>query len=85
MSINNDIPASAKPFNHEVNKKCTFSMTGAYAYKCMPQMSFGMLGLIVVNKPTNLDKLSYASLARRAHDHLATLAQQARGVSTTVR
>ena len=34
----------------------------------------GMVGMIVVGKPTNLDKLSFAGMARRAHDRLAALA-----------
>lgn len=87
MSINNDIPAGAKPFQCAVNKKCTFTFTvpGAYAYKCMPHLSFGMVGMIVVGKPTNLDKLSFAGMARRAHDRLAALAAQAKSFNTAER
>jgi len=87
MSINKDIPAGAKPFNCAVNKKCTvtFTVPGVYAYKCMPHMSFGMVGMIVVGQPTNIDKLNFSGIPRRAHDRLVAMAAQVKQINTAER
>ncbi len=87
VSIRGDIPAGAKPFRVPMNKTktITFTVPGVYAYKCQPHQSFGMVGMIVVGKPTNLAKLSFSGLARRAHNRLATLAMQAKKIETASR
>lgn len=79
-SINNAIPAGAQPFHCGTGKTCTitFAVPGAYAYKCQPHLSFGMVGLIIVGKPVNLGTLSFSGLPRRARDKLTALAAQAK-------
>ena len=87
MSMYNDIPAGAQPFQGQVGKTftVTFTVPGVYAYKCQPHLSFGMVGMIVVGQPANVDKLSFAGLPRRAHDRLEALAAQAKSVATAAR
>lgn len=82
-SIENDIPAGAQPFQGPINKTFTviFTIPGVYAYKCQPHLSFGMVGMIVVGEPTNLNQLSFEGLPRRAHDRLVSLAAQVRNSS----
>jgi len=79
-SIANAIPAGAQPFRCGIGKTCTitFTVPGAYAYKCQPHLSFGMVGLIVVGQPVNLGELSFSGLPRRARDKLTALAARAR-------
>lgn len=87
VSIRGDIPAGAKPFKVPMNKTATvtFTVPGAYAYKCQPHVSFGMVGMIVVGHPATLNKLSFADLPRRAHDRLAALAAHAEKVEMASR
>jgi pseudoazurin len=87
MSLFNGIPAGAQPFQGQVGKSftVTFTVPGAYVYKCQPHLSFGMVGMIVVGQPTNLDKLSFAGLPRRAHDRLEALVAQARSTAPASR
>lgn len=83
-SLMNDIPAGAKPFSGPISKTftVTFTVPGVYAYKCQPHLSFGMVGMIVVGKPTNIDKLDFSGLPRRAHDKLVALAAKVRSGDT---
>ena len=51
-----NIPADAEtwqtPLGENVNK--TFTKEGIYLYKCDPHFAMGMVGAIIVGKPTNL-------------------------------
>ncbi|GAJ96992.1 pseudoazurin [Agrobacterium rhizogenes] len=81
-SIKDLIPEGAKPFKGRVNEEIevTFEIEGAYAYKCAPHYSMGMVGLIVVGRnPANLDAFAKARLPplalARYTDWLAKLRQ----------
>lgn len=54
-SIDNMMPAGTKPFvgtmSHDLTVK--FDKAGLYAYECKPHYVMGMVGLVVVGKPTN--------------------------------
>ena len=53
------IPAGAKAFNTPLNgqpTKVTFEVEGIYLYQCMPHAPFGMLGVVQVGNPHNLDR-----------------------------
>ena len=80
VSIKGDIPAGAKPFLMPTSKTvtCTFAVPGVYAYTCQPHTSFGMVGLIVVGRPVNLDKLSFEGLPKHARERFETLVAQAK-------
>jgi pseudoazurin len=82
-SIKDLIPEGAKPFKGRVNEEIevTFDIEGAYAYKCAPHFSMGMVGLIVVGKnPANLDAFAKVRMPARAQARytawLAGLPQQ---------
>ena len=58
VSINEMIPANAKPWNGKMNEeiKVQFDIEGVYGYKCTPHYILGMVGLIIVGSPSsNLD------------------------------
>ena len=56
-SVEGMIPEGAQPFQGQLgeNLKVTLDKEGVYGYVCTPHLGFGMVGVIVVGKPTNLD------------------------------
>lgn len=62
-SIDGLIPAGATPWQGQLgdNLQLTLTVPGIYSYYCQPHIGFGMMGVIVVGKPANLDEVkSYA-------------------------
>jgi pseudoazurin len=51
------IPEGAKPFAGQMgeNLQVTLDKEGVYGYVCTPHLGFGMVGVIVVGKPVNLE------------------------------
>jgi len=56
-SIDGMIPDGATPFKGKMNEQVTITVDkeGVYGVKCVPHYGMGMVALIVVGKPTNLD------------------------------
>jgi pseudoazurin len=57
-SIKNMLPEGAAPFAGKMNEDVavTFDKSGVYGVKCMPHYAMGMVALVVVGKPDNLDQ-----------------------------
>jgi pseudoazurin len=57
-SIDGMIPDGAQPFKGEISKPITVTVDkeGLYGIKCVPHYGMGMVALIVVGKPVNLEK-----------------------------
>ncbi|NKB36778.1 MAG: copper-binding protein [Gammaproteobacteria bacterium] len=64
VSIDGLIPEGAEPWRSELgqNLKLTLDIEGVYAYVCEPHLGFGMVGLIIVGEPTNLEAVRAAAL-----------------------
>lgn len=64
VSIEGLIPEGAEPWRGELgqNLKLTLDIEGVYAYVCEPHLGFGMVGLIIVGEPTNLEAVRAAAL-----------------------
>jgi pseudoazurin len=78
-SIKDLIPEGATPFKGKLNEEIsvTFDVEGAYAYKCLPHLGMGMVGLIVVGEaPANLADITAAKMPKKAADIFAELAAQ---------
>ena len=75
QSIDGMIPAGAQPFKGTIGQDITvkFDVEGVYAYKCLPHFPMGMVGLVVVGKPTNLDAIKAAKVPPLAAKRLETL------------
>jgi pseudoazurin len=58
-SVEGLIPEGAKHWQSKLgeNLKIKLDVVGIYAYVCQPHIGFGMVGVIVVGKPTNLDEV----------------------------
>lgn len=57
-SIDGMIPDGAEPFKGKINQEITVTVDkeGVYGVKCVPHYGLGMVALIVVGTPTNLEQ-----------------------------
>lgn len=57
-SILGTIPEGAAPFKSNISEKLTITLDaeGVYGVKCTPHYGMGMVALIVVGKPVNLEE-----------------------------
>jgi Plastocyanin len=57
VSIEGLIPEGATPWAGQLGEsiKPVLDKEGVYAYVCQPHIGFGMMGLVVVGKPVNLE------------------------------
>lgn len=64
VSIDTMLPEGATPFRGKLgeNLKLTLDIEGIYAYVCEPHLGFGMVGLIIVGEPVNLEAAREAAL-----------------------
>lgn len=63
VSVEGLIPEGAEPWRSQLGENFTVTLKteGVYAFVCEPHIGFGMVGVIVVGKPTNIDAaMAYA-------------------------
>ncbi len=77
-SIKGMIPAGAEPFKGKTNEEITVTLTqeGVYGVKCAPHYGMGMVALIVVGKPANLEAAKAVKHAGKAKPVFADLFTQ---------
>ena len=78
-SIADMIPEGAEPFKGKINEQIsvTFDVEGAYAYKCLPHLPMGMVGLIVVGEaPANLEEIQAVNVPPKAQERFEELYAQ---------
>ena len=79
-SIEGLVPEGAEPFEGGLGEEVSITVTaeGLYAYQCDPHAPMGMVGLIQVGAPTNLDAVAAAAegLRGKAKDRMAELLTQ---------
>lgn len=58
QSIKDMIPEGAEPFKGKMNEQVTITVDkeGIYGVKCTPHYGMGMVGMIMVGKPVNLEQ-----------------------------
>lgn len=69
-SIPGMLPEGAEPFKGKVNEEITITVTaeGVYGIKCLPHYPMGMVALVVVGEPVNLDEakgLKHPGMAKK--------------------
>lgn len=80
-SIDGMIPDGAQPFKGEISKPITVTVDkeGVYGVKCVPHYGMGMVALIVVGKPVNLEQAKAAKQPGKAKKVMAELLEKAAG------
>lgn len=79
-SIPEMLPAGAEPFLGKMNEQVdvTFKQNGVYGIKCKPHYGMGMVALIVVGEPTNLEAAATAKHPGKAKQVFADLVAKAK-------
>ena len=74
-TIKGMLPESAAPFAGKMNEDVAvkFDKPGVYGVKCMPHYAMGMVALVVVGKPDNLDQANAVPQSGKAKQVFATL------------
>lgn len=74
-TIKNMIPDGAKPFVGKFNADVVVNVEvpGVYGVKCMPHYAMGMVALIVVGAPANLDKAKSVTHAGKAKQNFSAM------------
>lgn len=70
------IPEGAEPFAGEPDKDVTvtFTVEGVYGYKCIPHYSsYGMVGLVIVGRPVNLEEVKKVRQLGKAKQRFADI------------
>ena len=74
------LPAGAEPFIGKMNEQVdvTFKQNGVYGIKCKPHYGMGMVALVVVGEPTNLEAAAAAKHPGKARQVFADLVAKAK-------
>ena len=59
QSVPGLVPSSANAWNGAMNEKITIKLNteGVYVYQCTPHIALGMIGIIQVGNPINIDDI----------------------------
>ena len=74
------MPAGAQPFVGKLNEavEVVFKEPGVYGVKCKPHYGMGMVALVVVGEPGNLDAAAAAKFPGKAKQVMADLLAKAK-------
>jgi len=72
------IPTGAASFDAKMNEDATVTFTepGVYVIVCKPHAALGMVAVIVVGDPVNIDKIDPSTLPGKAKAKLQSLLEQ---------
>ena len=75
LSIDRMIPDGAQPFEGKLSQDLTvtFTVPGVYGFKCKPHYAMGMVGVVVVGDPANLDAVKTVKQVGKAKKVFAEL------------
>ena len=74
-SVPGMIPDGAEPFEAKINQdvKVMFTVPGVYVIACKPHTAMGMVGVVVVGDPINIDTIDPSTLPGKARTKLDSL------------
>ena len=77
-SIEGMLPAGAEPFKGAINEEVTYTVTeeGVYGIKCLPHYGMGMVMVVVVEDPVNLEEAKEVRHPGRARNVFEELLAQ---------
>lgn len=86
-SVETMLPEGAKTFVGKINEEVTVTLDkpGVYGFKCKPHYGMGMVGLIVVGEPPNLDQAKAAAHPGKAKQAFASLFDKLAATKTASR
>lgn len=86
-SIETMLPEGGKTFTGKVNEELTVTLDkpGVYGFKCKPHYGMGMVGMIVVGEPANLDQAKAAAHPGKAKQAFANLFDKLATTSTAAK
>jgi pseudoazurin len=75
MSVDGMVPNGAQPFEGKLGEDLTvtFTVPGVYGFKCKPHYGMGMVGVVVIGDPVNLDQAKAVKQVGRARTVFAKL------------
>ncbi|RNJ50891.1 pseudoazurin [Methylocystis hirsuta] len=75
VTIKELLPSGAEPFRGKINEELaiTLSTPGVYGFRCDPHYTLGMVGVVIVGEPTNLDAAKQAKLPGKAGEVMTKL------------
>lgn len=75
VTIKELLPTGAEPFRGKINEELaiTLSTPGVYGFRCDPHYTLGMVGVVVVGEPANLDAAKQAKLPGKAGEVMTRL------------
>jgi pseudoazurin len=79
-SVSGMIPEGAQPIDGKTNQdtKVTFGQPGVYVIACEVHTIMGMVGVVVVGDPVNIDKIDPSGLPAKAKAKIQALLDQIR-------
>ena len=79
-SVSGMIPEGAQPIDGKTNQdtKVIFGQPGVYVIACEVHTVMGMVGVVVVGNPVNIDKIDPSGLPPKAKAKIQTLLDQIR-------
>jgi pseudoazurin len=79
-SVNGMLPDGAQPIDGKTNQdtKVTLSQPGVYVVACKVHTAMGMVGVVVVGDPVNIDKIDPSGLPPKAKAKIQALLNQIR-------
>jgi hypothetical protein len=82
---NGMIPDGAQPIDGKTNQdaKVTFNQPGVYVITCKIHTLMGMMCVVVIGDPVNIDKIDPSALPAKAKTKILTLLNQARDSKAT--
>jgi pseudoazurin len=86
-SVDTMLPEGAKPFAGKFNENLTvtFDQPGIYGYRCKPHYGMGMVGLVVVGDPANVEKAKAVSHPGKAKQAFANLFEKLAATATAAK
>lgn len=77
-SVNGMIPNGAQPIDGKTNQdtKVTFRQPGVYVITCKVHTAMGMMCVVLVGDPVNIDKIDPSALPPKAKAKIQTLLNQ---------
>jgi pseudoazurin len=86
-TIKGMLPADATPFLGKLGADVavTFDKPGVYGVKCLPHYGMGMVAMVVVGTPTNLDEAKAVPQVGKAKQVMAGLFEKLAGTKTAAK